>query len=74
MPYPPAPPRWLWFVTVVGLAALATLVMASGRGPPALHELALAPNAAAASAADPGQERPAGCGDRNLRFCEFLPN
>lgn len=72
MPYPPAPPRWLWFVAVVGLAALATLVMTSGHGPPALH--ALAPSAAAASAADPGQERPAGCGDRKLRFCEFLPN
>ena len=74
MPYPPTPPRWLWFVTVVGLAALATLVVASSRDPPALHELSLAPVEAAASGADAGQARTAGCGDHKLRFCEFLPN
>ena len=74
MPYPPTPPRWLWFVTVAGLAALATLVMASSRGPPALHELSLAPIEAAASGANVGQARPAGCGNRRLRLCEFLPN
>ncbi|MEO8805365.1 MAG: hypothetical protein ABI433_04735 [Burkholderiaceae bacterium] len=74
MQHPPPPRHWLWFATIVGLALLATLALASGPDPPALRALSLAPNDAPASAALPAFEPSPGCGDHHRRLCEHIPN
>ena len=34
MQHPPPPPRWLWFLAVATLSALASLTIAASHGPP----------------------------------------